>query len=154
MTGFEIIAGNPRESDVAELLRAHLQFAREWSLPENVKVLGADALASDDVDFLVARREGLLLAIGALVPFEDGHAEIRSMHTVDEARGRGVGWAVLERLASIADERGCRRVSLETGTDKAFSPARRLYTRAGFKVCPPFGAYRSSPDSVCMTRRL
>ena len=151
---FEITFADPTAADVAQVLQAHLDFAREWSLPENVKVLGVARLASDGVRFFAARSEGRLLAIGALCPFEEDHTEIKSMHTVDAARGRGVGWAMLERLVSTAYEQGCRRVSLETGTGKGFAPARRLYERGGFKTCPPFGEYRHCPDSVCMTRRL
>lgn len=154
MTDFEIALDDPKAADVSVVLQAHLDFAREWSLPENVKVLDVAGLASDDVRFFAARAEGRLLAIGALCPFEEAHAEIKSMHTVEAARGRGVGWAMLERLVSTAYEAGSRRVSLETGTGKAFAPARRLYERGGFKICPPFGEYRHCPDSVCMTRRI
>ncbi|MAB70950.1 MAG: GNAT family N-acetyltransferase [Planctomycetaceae bacterium] len=154
MADVDITPDDPTAVDVSRLLQAHLEFAREWSLPENVKVLGVKALTADGVQFFAARAEGRLLAIGALCPFEEAHAEIKSMHTVDAARGRGVGWAMLERLASTAYEQGCRRVSLETGTGKGFAPARRLYERGGFKTCPPFGEYRHCPDSVCMTRRL
>lgn len=154
MTDFDIALDDPTAVDVTQVLQADLDFAREWSLPENVQVLDVAALTSEGVQFFAARAEGRLLAIGALSPFETDHAEIKSMHTVDAARERGVGWAMLERLVSTAYEQGCRRVSLKTGTGKAFSPARRLYARGGFKICPPFGDYRHCPDSVCMTRRF
>ena len=32
-----------------------------------------------------------------------------------------------------------------------FAPARALYAQAGFLPCAPFGDYRISPNSVCMT---
>lgn len=154
MTDLELAIDDPKAADVSQILQAHLDFARAWSLPENVKVLGVKALTSDGVQFFAARAEGRLLAVGALSPFEEDHVEIKSMHTLESARGRGVGWAMLERLVSTAYEQGARRVSLETGTGKAFAPARRLYARGGFKICPPFGEYRHCPDSVCMTRRI
>lgn len=154
MTDFDIALDDPEAADVAKVLQAHLDFAREWSLPENVRVLGMKALTAEGVRFFAARADGRLLAVGALSPFEEDHVEIKSMHTVEAARGRGVGWAMLERLVSTAYEQGGRRVSLETGTGKAFAPARRLYERGGFKICPPFGEYRHCPDSVCMTRRI
>lgn len=134
-----------------DLLLAHHAFAREWSLPENMYVLDAEGLASESVWFFSARRQGRLLAVGALRPVEDGHVEIKSMHTVEGARGQGVGTAMLEHLVMTAGERGYRRVSLETGTRGAFAPARSLYLRSGFEICPPFGDYGISPDSVCMT---
>ncbi len=46
-----------------------------------------------------------------------------------EARGRGVGTALLAALLAIADEPGCRAVSLSVEDGNA---ARRLYERAGF----------------------
>ena len=33
----------------------------------------------------------------------------------------------------------------------AFAPARALYASAGFTPCPPFAAYRTTANSVCMT---
>jgi putative acetyltransferase len=82
------------------------------------------------------------------------HAEIKSMHTVEEARGQGVGRALLNHMVTTARGRGYARVSLETGRGGAFTPARSLYRRSGFEICPPFGDYRISADSVCMTLDL
>ena len=62
------------------------------------------------------------------------------MHTVEEARGRGVGRALVDHLIGVARERGYRRVSLETGRRPAFAPARRLYASAGFEPCEAFGS--------------
>ena len=154
MTDLVIDQSDPTQPDVIRLLQAHLDHAREWSLPENVRVLDAARLADEGVRFFTARNQGRLVGIGALAPYEDRHAEIKSMHTLEEARERGVGRALLERLLGTAIEQEYRRVSLETGTGDAFSSARRLYARAGFKTCPPFGEYRRCPDSICMTRRL
>ena len=58
------------------------------------------------------------------------HAEIKSMHTAQAARGQGVARAILERLLRVARERGHREVSLETGTAPVFAPARHLYASA------------------------
>jgi len=35
-----------------------------------------------------------------------------------------------------------------------FAPARRLYARAGFMPCSPFGPYIEDPNSVFMTKVL
>lgn len=76
------------------------------------------------------------------------------MHVAVEARGRGVGQAILGHLLAVAAERGHRRVSLETGSMDAFAPARRLYERAGFRPCPPFASCTDNHDSTCMTLEL
>jgi putative acetyltransferase len=49
------------------------------------------------------------------------------MHTAHAARGLGIGRAMLEHLVGVARDRGCDRVSLETGTMAAFAPAGALY---------------------------
>lgn len=154
MSELTIEPADPTTPDVERLLQSHLEYAREWSLPENVRVFDSSRLTDEGVWFFTARSEGRLLGIGALATFEEAHAEIKSMHTVEDARERGVGWAMLERLVAKAMEESFRRVSLETGTGEAFESARRLYVRGGFKTCPPFGDYRRCPDSICMTRRL
>jgi putative acetyltransferase len=76
------------------------------------------------------------------------------MHTAVEARGRGVGRAVVRHLLAVARENGCERVSLETGSMEAFLPARELYESFGFSYCPPFGDYAPDPNSVFLTRVL
>ena len=82
------------------------------------------------------------------------HAEVKSMHTAQAARGRGVARALVDHLVGVARERGYRRVSLETGAGPAFAPARALYATAGFAPCGPFAGYRPSADSAYMTLSL
>jgi putative acetyltransferase len=145
---------DPSSPDVIELLDSHLAFAQEWSSPEEVNVLDPARLSSDTISFFSARMCGRLLAVGALCNLNAMHAEIKSMHTVEEARGQGVGRALLNHMVTTARGRGYARVSLETGRGGAFKPARSLYRRSGFEICPPFGDYRISADSVCMTLDL
>ena len=51
-------------------------------------------------------------------------------------------------------QRGYTRLSLETGTQPGFVPARRLYESFGFVECGPFADYREDPNSVFMTLEL
>jgi putative acetyltransferase len=150
-----IAIDDPRADDVRELLRRHLEFARSHSPPEDAHALDADGLADPAVTFFSLRREdGELLAVGALKRLDEDHAEVKSMHTVEVARGTGIGRAMVDHLVRVARERGFRRVSLETGSMAAFSAARSLYECAGFEPCEPFGDYRPSRHSVFMTMRL
>ncbi|MFN8010303.1 MAG: GNAT family N-acetyltransferase [Holophagaceae bacterium] len=82
------------------------------------------------------------------------HGEIKSMRTAQAHRGKGVGSAMLAHILGEARARGYARVSLETGSQAEFEPARRLYAAAGFVPCPPFGSYREDPNSVFMTLAL
>lgn len=154
VSNFAIAAADLAASDVQVLLTRHLVFARSHSPPEDAHALDADGLAAEDVSFYALRDGDSLLGIGALKHIGAGHAEIKSMHTAEAARGRGVGRAMLRHLLAEARARGCIRVSLETGSMPAFAPARALYESAGFQACEPFDNYRTSPNSTYLTLRL
>ena len=79
------------------------------------------------MSFFAARRDRVLLGVGALKRLDADHAEIKSMHTAAEAAGR-VSEAAMsaDHLVAVAAARGHRRVSLETGATEAFVPARAL----------------------------
>src|SRR5581483_1455562 len=149
-----IAPDDPRAPDVRALLERHLAFARQTTPPEGVHALDVDALAGPGVTLFSYRRDGQVLGVGALRMLDAEHAELKSMHTVEAARRRGVARALVDHLVEVARAHGARRVSLETGTMEAFAPARALYRAAGFEPCEPFGEYVGSPTSACMTRRL
>lgn len=151
----QIAPDSPRTPDVLALLQEHLAEMRATSPPGSVHALDPTALEGAAVTFVAAREDdGTLLGVGALSVGPDAHGELKSMRTVPAARGRGVAAAVLTHLLDEARARGLRRVSLETGSQEHFAPARRLYARQGFGVCGPFGAYRPDPHSTFMTLAL
>jgi len=127
----EISIDDPRAADVRELLARHLAFARSGSPPQDVHALEMESLLDPAVTFFSFRRAGELLAVAALRRLDAGHPELKSMHTAEAARGRGIGRAMVEHLLAFARERGFERVSLETGSQPAFAAARALYAGAG-----------------------
>ena len=145
---------DPRNPEVLALLERHHEFAHEHSPPEDVHALDADGLADPAVTFYAYRDEGVLLGVGALKELDPSHGEIKSMHTLVEARGRGVAKAMLTHLIAEARSRGYTRLSLETGSMEAFAPARALYTQAGFTHCEPFADYPNSRHSTYLTLAL
>jgi GNAT superfamily N-acetyltransferase len=63
---------------------------------------------------------------------------------VPQARGRGLGWALLAALEDLARDLGYAVARLDTGARQP--GARRLYERAGYRVVPdyngnPYAAY-------------
>ena len=154
MTEGAIAVDDPRAADVRELLGRHLTFARTHTPPEHVHALELTGLLDPSVTFFSYRASGTLLGVGALKELDQRHGEVKSMHTAQEARGRGIGRAMLARLLAVARERGYLRVSLETGTMPAFAAARALYASAGFTACEPFGDYTVSPSNTWMTLSL
>ena len=154
MSGLQIAPADPREPDITALLTTHLDFSNLHSPPEHVHALDITGLLDPRVTFYSARDDGLLLGVGAIRELAPDHGEIKSMHTVSAARGRGVGRAILDHLLATARQRGYSFVSLETGTMDAYAAARSLYESAGFKVTPPFGDYWANDYSVCMSLEL
>jgi putative acetyltransferase len=150
----EISVDDPRRPDVRALLERHLALMLSVSPPEHSFALDVDALLDPAITFCSLRADGELLGVGAIKQLDAGHAEIKSMHTSQAARGHGVGRAMLNHLLDLARSRGYRRVSLETGTMAEFGPARALYSSAGFEACGPFADYQPSEDNCFMTLAL
>ena len=147
----EIAVDDPRRPDVRALLDRHREFALAQTPPEHSFALDPDGLLDPAITLFSYRACGSVLGIGAIKRLGPDHAEIKSMHTVAAARGRGIGRAMLIHLLGVARARGFRRVSLETGTTAAFSPARAMYQSAGFVPCGPFAGYQPSQDNLFMT---
>ncbi|WP_052362536.1 GNAT family N-acetyltransferase [Falsirhodobacter sp. alg1] len=145
---------SPLNPDVALLLERHAFAMNADTPPEYNFMLDSKALAAPDISFFVLREDGVPCAMGAIRIFDGDHAEIKSMHVLSEARGRGYARQILLHLMDKAREAGCSNVSLETGTQDSFVAARALYAAAGFADCPPFGSYQESPYSQFMTSAL
>ena len=145
---------DPRRPPVTRLLQAHLALMRSLSPPGSVHALDLDGLTAPGVTFWTGEEDGEILACGALKKLDAAHGEIKSMHTAEAARGRGLGDAMLGHIFSEAKARGYERLSLETGRPDTFGAAQRLYRRHGFRECPPFAGYTDDPFSLCMTKVL
>jgi GNAT superfamily N-acetyltransferase len=114
--------------------------------------LDPDEVAPDRGAFLVAARAGQPVGCGAVRRIDAGIGEIKRMYVSPEARGQGVGRAVLSALEQQARALGLGRLVLETGIRQAEAIA--LYERTGFSRIPAFGEYVDSPVSVCMAKDL
>ena len=149
-----IVKGGLDDPRVVELLQVHVARARAETAPGSSHALDLAGLRAPDVTFWSAWDGDALVGVGALKRLSADHGEIKSMHTAEAARGRGVGSALLRRIMAVARARGMSRLSLETGSWPYFAPARTLYARHGFVECGPFGEYQEDPNSVFMTADL
>ena len=155
---FHIISGDLDDPRVVELIRHHHETARAQSPPESAHSLDVAGLKAPDITFWAIWDGDALLGIGALrrLPAQHGpaHGEIKSMHTSQEARRRGVANVMLRHIIDTARTDNLTRLSLETGAQDYFAPSRALYRRHGFVECAPYGDYRLDPNSVYMTLEL
>jgi putative acetyltransferase len=112
--------------------------------------------------FLVAHWLGRPIGCGALRCLHEealvrelgpSVGELKRMYVAPEARGRGIGRALLARLEGEARSLGLTRLVLETGRRQAEALA--LYRHAGFTDIPAYGEYVASPaTSVCLSKSL
>ncbi|MGH3650044.1 MAG: GNAT family N-acetyltransferase [Acidimicrobiia bacterium] len=154
MHTWTVAADDARRADIVALLDRHLDFARGVTPPEDAHALDLEELLHPSVTFFSLRDDSRLLGIGAIKQLDDTHIELKSIHTAEQARGNGVGRAIVDHLIAVARDRGATRVSLETGAMEAFAPSRALYARVGFVECEPFAEYSPSRNSTFMTLEL
>ena len=140
--------------EIHALLEEHLANMYELSPPEQVFALDLKKLRADDITFGSVWQDGELVGCGALKELTPTHGEIKSMRTPAAARGRGAGRALLSHIIAVAQQRGYTRLSLETGTHRAFEPALNLYRSKGFVLSGPFGSYQPNEHSVFMELQL
>jgi putative acetyltransferase len=76
------------------------------------------------------------------------------MHPSSNYLRQGIAAKLLTHIIEQATLRGYKKLSLETGTAKAFLPAQKLYVQFGFKECEPFGNYEPDPYSLFMSKFL
>ena len=139
---------------IQEFLAEHLRSLAELSPPESNHALTLDELRESGAGFWSVWHGDCVVGCGALKELDAEHAEIKSMRTAAGYLRRGIAGMVLDRIIVEARKRGYQRLSLETGAAKEFGPARALYSKYGFRVCPPFNGYVEDPNSVFMTLEL
>lgn len=149
-----IAPGELTDPRVLRLLEDHLADMHATSPPESVHALDVTGLQDPAVTFWVVGDGEQLLGCVALKQLDPEHGELKSMRTDAAARGRGLGRLLLGHVLAEARARGYRRLSLETGTEDFFAPARALYLSAGFTETVPFADYTLDPNSVYLTIEL
>ena len=146
----EIYPADPTSPDIRHLIGAHLEYGHTSYPNESSHHLTLAQNLAAGVALFAARDAKETVGISGLKMITNMTAEIRSMHVLEHARGRGVGKALLRYIIRHAEQTGLHALYLGTGSRAPSAPARRLYQRAGFSYCAPFGAYAADPESVYM----
>jgi len=140
--------------DMVALIELHLRSAFENSPPGSVFALDLSGLRDPAVTLWSAWDGDELLGMGALKQLDTGHGELKSMRTAPAHLRKGVAAAMLDHLIAEGRRRGYARLSLETGSNPPFAPARAMYERAGFVPCGPFADYSDESFSRYYTLAL
>lgn len=145
-------------SEVRALLEEHFSAMLANSPKGSCHFLDFEGLNATGVTFWSiwssSGEETELAGCGALKEIDSAHGEIKSIRTHQTQLRKGVATQMLEHIIAEARMRGYRRLSLETGTGRAFEPAIAMYRCFGFSECQPFGDYVCDPFSIFMTREI
>lgn len=160
------------DGNIVRLLQAHRRKMLKHSPPENVHALTTEQLQQPNLQFWSAWIQAnssssqapnssqapdlpkLFAGCGALKYLGNAHAELKSMKTDSAYLRQGIAQTLLEHIINAAKEQGITTISLETGSQDVFAPAKKLYLRNGFEFCGPFADYTANPLSTFMTRRF
>lgn len=150
---FTIAVESPLQGDVRALVQALNAFTYDLTPAEFRHHMTVEQMAQPDTTLFVAREtSGAPLGMGALRRHGVGVGEVKRMFVKPEARGLGVGGAVLDRIEALAREQGLTRIVLETGSN--FDAAKRVYERGGFQPCEPVLDYPPSPWTAFYAKAL
>ncbi len=150
-SNISISAENPLSEDGRRLIDGSEVALREVYSENECFTFTAEELDRPNITFLVARKGDTAVGCVALVACE-GYAEVKRLYVPDEARGLGIGKALMDDLESRARAHGITLIRLETGPKLAAAFA--LYTVRGYTECPRFGSYQDHPASLFMEKRL
>ena len=148
------IEGNFDNPKVNELLNKHFIELRSVSPAGSTHVLDIDGLKDKSIKFWSLWENNELIGCGALKFLEKKHGEFKSIRVADKFRKNGVGKKIIEYLIDEARKLEISKLSIETGSGNFFLPARKLFSKFGFKKCPPFAHYKKDPNSCYYTLDL
>ncbi len=102
--------------------------------------------------YLIARRDGVVVACGALRQVDAVTAELHRMLVTAAQRRQGIGRQLVHALQAQAQRLGYGKLLLETG--KQQKAATSLYAACGFKRTEAYGPYVGDDGSVCYGKTL
>jgi len=145
------IEGNFNNAEVHDLLVKHFIELRSVSPEGSAHVLDITGLKDPSIKFWSLWEEDELMGIGALKFLDEDHGEFKSIRVNDKFKNNGNGLKVINHLINEAKNLAVKKLSLETGAGKFFTPARKLFVKCGFKTCNPFSHYKDDINSVYMS---
>ncbi len=147
----EVRAESPTDPDGQALIDASRRALRAIYPPKQDFGLEASDMATPDTRFLVARLDGRAQGCVALVD-KGGYGEVKGLFVRPEARGKGVGRALMAALEAAARDLGLTCLRLETGRE--LGAATRLYRALGFHDRDAFGTYPAEASSLFMEKPI
>lgn len=152
----EIREADPGSENIRPIIAAHLAHSWEATPQTSNHTLNVESLREPGMRFWALYDAGTPLGCGALKALPDGTAEVKSVHVVATARGRGLARVMMTHLAEMARSEGVSALVLETGAAHLpeYEAARKLYETLGYSYCGPIHGYEDDPNSAFMRLAL
>jgi putative acetyltransferase len=157
MTAIRVTEVATNDPILRPLIASHSAHSLSASPPGSCHFLDHDAVVAEPgLRMWVAYEGEEALGCAAMKPLDGGAAEVKSVHVLSQARGRGIARLMMDAVLDAAQISNVTALYLETGSKilAAYDPARALYERLGFDYCDPFGNYSFDPHSTFMVRAL
>ena len=152
-----VVSINGETMKIVEMIHSHTEILHDleklcFSKPWSRKAL-EDQVDNPRAYFVTAMEGEAVLGYGGMHCAAD-ECYIDNIAVFRRYRGRGLGTAIIERLAQEARRRGCRFISLEVRVSN--KKAIRLYERCGFQREGERKNFYSAPmeDGLILTRWL
>jgi putative acetyltransferase len=148
-----IVEERPDSPAALELITELDAYLAKLPYPQESRhAFSIDKLLREGVTFFVVRYEDQPAGCGGLKVFPGDYGEVKRMYVRPAYRGRGLGKAILNHLATYARSHELEVLRLETGIYQ--TEAIQLYEGWGFERRPPFGEYRVDPLSVYLEKSI
>ncbi len=129
-----------RAGDIGWMLQRHgVLYSEEYGWGETFEALVADILARfiqhhdpDRERIWIAEQDGERIGSVMLMDAGEQVSQLRLLLVEPKARGRGVGWRLIDECINFSKRNGYKKIKLWTQSNLA--AARHLYSKAGFKI--------------------
>jgi putative acetyltransferase len=130
-----IVAGDFNNPQVRALLEYHVATARAETAAASAHAFELESMKAPDINFWAAWDGDVLLGVGALKRLSNDHGEIKSMHTVQARRRKGVGTAMLLHIGRIGHPQNHIRSSSCGPRRSRFDRVHGEMQRESFSLC-------------------
>ena len=148
----EIRQETPLQDDVRALIAELNAVLLELTPPEFCYHMTVEQMADPTTTVWIARQDGEAVGCGALRRIGEGAGEVKRMFVRPALQGSGIAGRIVAEIEALARAERLERLVLETGD--RHPAAWRVYERAGFNRCGPFGDYPDSGYSVFYEKPL
>jgi len=142
MTAIDIRTDDLRGPEIAALLARHLDHMFAVTPAGSVYALDLDALRVPAITFWSAWIDGELVGCIALKALGGGHGEIKSAHTVEQMRGRGIAsrriWSSIFCRVSARSYRSSRLQREKLTCSRPCRTSSATITNEGIKSVRPY----------------